>query len=56
MGLIRKKEDTYAEIMRYLRLLMNEDEVQNIDHAADAAIIYIQKLASIRVDEIENKR
>lgn len=56
MGLIRKKEDTYAEIMRYLRLLMNENEVQNIDHAADAAIIYIQKLASIRVDEIENKR
>lgn len=56
MGLVRKKEDTYAEIMRYLRLLMNEDEVQNIDHAADAAIIYIQKLASIRVDEIENKR
>ena len=56
MGLIRKKEDTYTEIMRYLRLLMNEDEVQNIDHAADAAIIYIQKLASIRVDEIENKR
>ena len=56
MGLIRKKEDTYAEIMRYLRLLMNENEVQNIDHAADAAIIYIQKLASIRVNEIENKR
>ena len=56
MGLVRRKEDTYAEVIRYLRLLMNEDEVQNIDHAADAAIIYIQKLASIRIEEIKNKR